>query len=92
MATIIVKRGRRTKHDPSGFFEAHFDPPQGHAEGDHVIRVYDESLDTPYRQEMVRQGAYSVPGGWSPFHVDYLWDEERELYDAIQAKIATRKR
>jgi len=88
---IVVRRGRKAKSDPCGFYEAKFNPPQGHAEGDFAIRVYDDYPDTPYRQELERRGAYSVPGGWGGFDVDYLWDEERQLFDAIKAKVAAKR-
>jgi hypothetical protein len=88
---IVVRRGRKGKKDPQGFYEAKFKPNKGHAEGDFAIRVYDGHLDTPYRQELERRGAYVVPGGWAPFEADYLWDEERELFEAIKAKVAAER-
>jgi|SRR5271170_683521 len=89
---IVVRRGRKAKYDMCGFYEARFDPPIGHSDGSFAIRIYDDYPDTPYRQEHDHVGAYSVPGGWCPFALDFLWDEERRLFDAVKAMVAARKR
>jgi hypothetical protein len=88
MAIVLRPGTSRYPYDP--YWEARFDPPKGHDEGDFVIRVYDAMPGCPYRPEFERRGAYTEESGnWIPFHVEALWDEERELFQAILAKIST---
>jgi hypothetical protein len=74
----------------SAYWEARFDPPKmpEHSACEVRVRIYDSvGLDTFYREEEGRDGAYAVASdAWCPFELFMLDQDERALYEAIRGK------